>query len=337
MPAEDLDVPRPARPPWTFWLRIAVSLGLLVVLVTQVPDLDFDTILPEGHHLLTVTLLALALLTTLLGIVLSAWRWQRVLVAFRARVPLPRLTSHYLAGQFVGNVLPSTIGGDVLRIARCSRSTGSAETSFASVVLERLTGFVALPFLVLLGFLLRPSLLDVDHAWVALAIAGVTLLVLVAILTVAAHPRLAGRFRDHANWMRFVGAVHQGVDNVRRRPRSALDILGSALAYQSSVVLAVMLIATALDIDVPLAALVAFVPAVAMVQVLPISISGLGVREGMLVLFLGPLGASNAEAIALGLLWYAAILVVSMLGAPAFAVGHRHTAAERGRVDGVRG
>jgi hypothetical protein len=60
-----------------------------------------------------------------------------------------------------------------------------------------------------------------------------------------------------------------------------------------------------------------------MAQVLPISISGLGLREGALVLFLHPLGVSSGKAIALGLLVYGLNLTISLLGAPAFAVGAR--------------
>jgi hypothetical protein len=72
-----------------------------------------------------------------------------------------------------------------------------------------------------------------------------------------------------------------------------------------------------------LTALLAFFPAVAIAQVLPIGISGLGVREGAFVLFLGPLGVASEEAIGLGLMLYLLNLGVSLLGAPAFAVGGR--------------
>ena len=93
---------------------------------------------------------------------------------FDAPVPLRTLTGHYLAGQFVGNVLPSTIGGDVLRVARCAKSIGSATTAFASVVLERLSGMIALPLLVVVGFAVRPSLFHAQHAWFALVVSGIT-------------------------------------------------------------------------------------------------------------------------------------------------------------------
>ena len=83
------------------------------------------------------------------------------------------------------------------------------------------------------------------------------------------------------------------------------------------------LIFRALDLGVPTAAVLAFTPAVLMLQVLPISFSGLGVREGALVLFLHSFNVSNTQAGAAGLLWWGCMVAVSMLGAPAFAIGHR--------------
>ena len=220
-------------------------------------------------------------------------------------------------------MLPSTIGGDVLRVSRASATTGSSTVAFGSVVLERLTGFVALPLLVFSGFAVRPSLLDVDRAWIALLIAGITLVLLVIVLFLAGHPRIAGRFAEHENWMRFIGAVHVGIDRLRREPHQIFPVLGTAIVYQLSVVVTVALIFRTLDLPVPLAAIFAYVPAVSMLQVLPLSFNGLGVREGALVLFLTPWAVSSAQAIAAGLLWFLATLIVSSLGAPAFAVGQR--------------
>lgn len=301
-------------------LRMLVSAVLLAVLVSRI---DFEGAFPKHRHLSTVAFFALAVLTATIGIVLSAWRWQRVLAAFGAPVRLRALTSHYFAGQFLGNVLPSTIGGDVLRISRSAKNIGSSETAFAAVALERLSGFVALPLLCFLGFAINPSLLESSTAWVAILVSGITLAALGVILLLAAHPKMAGRFRDHENWMRFIGATHTGVEQLRADPRAALSVLATAIVYQVSVVVTVGFVILTLDADVPVGAVLAFVPVVAMAQVVPISLSGLGVREGMFVLLLHPLGVSNGQAIGIGLLWYLTMLLVSLLGAPAFAVGNR--------------
>jgi len=125
------------------------------MLALLLPRMHLPSLLPPGHHGDTIVYLLLGLLTTLGGIVLSAWRWQRVLAVFDADTRLPSLVSHYLAGQFVGNFLPSTIGGDVLRVSRLTNSSDVPGTSvFASVVIERLTGWIVLPLLTLTGLLL---------------------------------------------------------------------------------------------------------------------------------------------------------------------------------------
>jgi len=310
----------PRRPGWKLWARLAVSVGLLVVLLSRV---DPEELLPatrDGTHLM---FLALGLATTFAGIVASAWRWQRVLVTFDARLGLTVLTRYYLAGQFVGNVLPSTVGGDVVRISHSGRTIGSNETAFASVALERLTGFVALPLISIVGFLFTPSIMTWRRSWLALAIDAATLAMLVVILYLAAHPRAAGRYAERDNWTRFVGAVHVGVHRLRRRPASVTAILATAVVYQVTVVISVYFAARALDISTPTAALFAFVPVVAIAQVVPVTVGGLGIREGLLVLFLGPFGVNETQAVALGLLWYGMILVISVLGAPAFAAGSK--------------
>ncbi len=323
----------PRRPAtrWKLVARLVVSGALLAVVIAKAPPLD-DAI-PDQHHGLTAGLLAAALVAALVGVVLSAWRWQRVLRLFDAHLPLATLTQHYLVGLFVGNVLPSTIGGDVVRVARASSTVGSSTTSFASVVLERLTGFVALPLLVFTGFALRPSLIDHQHAWIAILVAGSTITLLAVLLFAAGHPRIAGRYAENDNWTRFIGAIHRGVDRLRRDPRQLVGVLGTALVYQISVVVMFALIFRALDLPVPIAGVIAFTPAVLMLQVLPISVNGIGVRELALVLFLHSFLVGNeitdTRVTAAGLLWYGSMLLVSMLGAPAFAVGQRAPAPAR--------
>jgi uncharacterized protein (TIRG00374 family) len=328
MAAEEVQQPAPKRAPkWGFGLRLLVSAVLLAILVSRI---DFEGAFPKHGHLSTIVFFALGVLTATIGIVLSAWRWQRVLAAFGSPVPLRSLTGHYFAGQFVGNVLPSTIGGDVLRVSRSAKNVGSSETAFAAVALERLSGFVALPIICLFGFVVDPSLLESSTAWVALLVSGITLAALAVILVLAAHPKMAGRFKEHENWTRFIGATHVGVERIRADPRAAMSILATAMIYQVSVVLTVGFVILALDAPVPVGAVIAFVPVVAMAQVVPISLSGLGVREGMFVLLLHPLGVPNGQAIGIGLLWYLTMLLVSLLGAPAFAVGNRNRSSKVG-------
>lgn len=310
-------------------LRLALSAAMLAVLIWRVPDVELSEVVPE-LTLRTALWLAIAATLTLAGLVLSALRWQRVLEVLDLQAGLRRLLSHYLAGQFVSNVLPTTIGGDVLRVSRLSRETGESPKTFASVVLERLTGWLVLPIISVIGFLVNPPLQHLGRATqVALGLAFATLLALCIVLYAVADQRIGGRFEARDGWRRFAAAVHLGLDRLKHQPAAAVNVLLVGFAYQLVLVLAAVAAAQALGVrPAGLTALLAFFPAVAIAQVLPIGISGLGVREGAFVLFLGPLGVASHDAIALGLLLYLLNLGVSLLGAPAFAIGGRVPPAE---------
>lgn len=305
-------------------LRIGVSAALLAFLLTRV---HLGEVFDTGDES-TLPVLGLALAVWFASVLLVTLRWQRVLQALDLSSPFPPLLSHTLAGLFVANFLPSTVGGDVLRVVRLSADNGEAPASFASVVLERLTGFVVLPFISLSALLLHPSMLRLGNASrLAVGLSLVSLLALVVILALTASPRLGGRLAGRPSWLRFVGAVHLGLDRIRRHPSAAVGVLAVALVYQVTVVTAAWVAAQALGIPLGWAAAFAFIPVMAIAQVIPVSFGGLGLREGALVVLLSPVGVSTEGAIALGLAIYGLNLVVSLLGAPALALGPRDARA----------
>ena len=301
--------------------RLLASFGMLAFLLSKFTSFHLSALLPE-FHASTLAWLLSGLALTLLAIVLAAARWQRVADVLHLHAGLRIFVSQYLAGMFVSSVLPSTIGGDVIRVSRLGATTGDTPRSFASVVLERMSGWVVLPLLTLVGLAIHPSLLHLGAASrVALVLSLGALGVLAVLLVAGTSPKLGGRLANNEGWLRFIGAVHLGMERFRRAPLAALAVLGVSLAYQLTLVVAAWTVGHALGLNIGITVLLAFMPAVAMAQVLPISIGGLGLREGALVLFLHPLGVSYEHAIAFGLLLYGMTLAVSLLGAPAFAVG----------------
>lgn len=313
---------------WVMPVRLAISLAILGLILINAPELEWSKFVPHWQASNSLWL-ATATALTLAGMALSTLRWHAVLQGLGLqRSRLRNLFSHYLAGQFVSNVLPTTIGGDFVRVSRLSRENGDTADTFASVVIERLTGWLVLPIITIVGFVVNPGLRELGHATaVAVGISLTTLFALVLILLAADHRRLLGRFATRQGWLRFAGAVHLGVNRLRRRPAAAFGVVATGLAYQLVLVLAATAAANALGIaNVGLTVLLAFLPAVLIAQVLPIGISGLGVREGAFVLFLTPLGVPTEQAIALGLLLYGLNLVVGLIGAPAFAVGGKRHA-----------
>ncbi len=297
-------------------LASAAMLGLLV------PRIHLASLFPS-HQLSALAWLAGGLLVYTLAVLLSTVRWGQVLQALDIPSDLPPLVSHTLAGMFVSNFLPSTVGGDVLRAARLSAANGQRHASVASVVVERLTGFFVLPFISLVALVGNPTLLQLGRATrLAVTVAVGTLVALAAILLLISNRRLGERVAAHS-WLGFLSTAHMGLTRLRRDPGAAVGVFVSALAYQLTMVAGAWMAGHALGLHLGWSAMMAFIPVVAIAQVLPLSVSGLGLREGALVLLLVPLGVTTGQAVALGLLLYGMNMVVSLLGAPAFAVGPR--------------
>jgi glycosyltransferase 2 family protein len=311
-----------SKKPVVLLVRIVLSAAMLAVLFWRVPDVQLSELVPDWRPAAALWALA-AIALTGASVVLSAVRWEQVLHALEIPAPLRRLVSHYFAGQFVSNVLPTTIGGDLLRVARLSRENGAPEPSFASVVIERLTGWLVLPVMSMIGLAINRGLFrNHSAAGVAVTIDAVALIGLLLLLGLAANERLFGRFAGHGGWLRFLGAVHLGVVHLRQHRADAASVLLAGFAFQGTLTVAAFCAARVIGIDeAGLTAMLAFIPVVLMLQVLPIGISGLGIREAALVVFLSPLGVPEGQAIALGLALYLLNLLVSLVGAPAFAMG----------------
>lgn len=296
-------------------IRILASFLMLVLLLHSV---KWGTILPKRSG--TVRLLLLAGAVSVLAMGLSVLRWHRVLAALGNKTKLSTLLRLYLASLFVGNFLPSTVGGDIIR-ANWLRSLSGFRDAVASVVLERLTGWVVLPIITITGLLLNPELLHLGSpSKVVVAIVLLTLIGLAVVITLGmSSPEVT--YAEGRGFRALLSASRYGIRQLTTHPRSVVSVLSVSFAYQLAVVCTAIPVAHALGLSLSWTVMLAFVPAVAILQVVPVTIGGLGLREGAFVLFLRPLGVSTSQAVALGLLVYAINLLVSLLGAPAFAMG----------------
>ncbi|MXX44450.1 MAG: flippase-like domain-containing protein [Acidimicrobiales bacterium] len=301
-------------------LRVGASAGLLALLI--IISRDELSALDVGSKSAAAAWLTGAALVIAAAFVMAAVRWWQVADTLDVPVSGRSTLSIYLAALFVGNFLPTTIGGDVLRVNRLARICGSQANAFATVIIERLTGWVVLPLLTLAALISQPSLLSHSGGQIAGGLALGTLVVLALIVWVAEHPRGLGRLAGGTRIREALGAVHTGLSVFRRHPGAAGRLLTVGLAYQFLLVVATALAGAAIGVNPGLRAWLAFAPMVLIVQNLS-AIGGLGVREGALVLFLDAHGVNEGEAVLLGLFVYALTLLVSLTGAPALALGGR--------------
>ena len=300
-------------------------MALLVLLVWRAPSFDANEMWPEFNSATPFWLIG-ALALTVIGNLVATVRWYEVARALGLRVSRRRMFSHYMAGMFLSNFVPTTVGGDLVRISRLSNDTDDGPHSFASVLLERLSGWIVLPAFTLVGLALDEELRGLGAPTrVAAVTALLTLGALALTLGLVGNQRFGRLVSKHKGWVSFVNGLHTGIDELRTKPRDTARVLLTAFAYQGVMLTAAGCAAKVVGINgLGPTELMAFIPAVLIIQVLPIGLGGLGLREGALVLFLHDLGVIDERAIAMGLLLYFLTVAGSLVGLPTLVFGGRH-------------
>jgi glycosyltransferase 2 family protein len=297
-------------------LQLAVSGGLLAILLLQI-DLGrtVDLLRSSGGSPIAAAL-AIFVATTWL----MAWRWQILLASRGIDEPLGWLTRLYFVGYAAGQVLPTAVGGDAVRIVEHARRRPHAKAEAAgAVLLERVIGATATLLLVALGLAVAVGRYDDIALLVWVELAGVVSVAVVAFLLFSRRTRgllerwvfpLGRRIRLEEPLAR----VHAALHGYRDRPGVLLSTLGLTLAAQLARMLAIWLCGEAVGIDLSPLVYVILGPLLFLVMLVPFTINGLGVREAFFVAFLGRFGVDADAAFAAGFLFYVVTVATSLPG-----------------------
>jgi uncharacterized protein (TIRG00374 family) len=250
---------------------------------------------------------------------LATWRWQLLLEALGVVVPLRHLTASYLVATFFNNFLPSNIGGDIVRVRDGSRLTGSTTSSLTVVGIDRILGLGALWMLAALAFVFAsPELRGLAGARVVLLGLG---LVFVALGTVFFRPGIARRLMaltrlNAVDWARErFEVVQAAVHSYRAQVGTVWLAFTASLALQALVVWYFLAIARALGIPLSVSAAFLMVPLCTLIQAVPISFNGWGLREGLFALYFSQVGLPRESALAFSLTGAGLIILLSLSGA----------------------
>ena len=298
-------------------IRPVVSIALLILLFSLLVDVNdvWTAIMaarPDG--------IALAIALIILALLVSAIKWGILLRAQVATISLPYLFNTYLVGLFFNNFLPSNVGGDVARIADIAKRTGKAPEATASVIGERLISGLALALTALIGLLLSPQV-----SGQFAPIVGGLILFFVFVMGLFASRR-AKRIISTVirrllgpKWFERIGRVAGSIALAIRNPSTFLWALFWSFAFHITLVLVNYAIFIGLNINLPLISFVLYVPIIAAIQLVPVSVNGFGVREVAYVYFFGTVGVSSSGAAAASLLFGILVMLVSLPGGLIFA------------------
>ncbi|MDD8025314.1 MAG: lysylphosphatidylglycerol synthase transmembrane domain-containing protein [Acidobacteriota bacterium] len=302
----------------SFLLKLVISAGLLAYILSRA---DLAAII---RHLRGAAWpwLVVAFALNGVGLLIRAYRWRILALPQGDDMPVGFLFRSCLIGEFFNNFLPTSIGGDAYRIWDGSRLSRSIVRSSAVVIVERMSGI-----LILFLFALAASLFRLDMVR-RIPLIGLTLLLglggfaVLGLFFLPATGRLllrppASGFLRKA--MLKLAEFRSVIVGYRDHPRDFLRATVWAFLLQVNVILYYFLIGRALKLTVPLADYFVFIPLVLLIQLLPISLNGWGLRELAYVEVFRFYGVAPELALSFSFIGAAFGLLVSLVGGILYA------------------
>jgi uncharacterized protein (TIRG00374 family) len=299
--------------------KMLISSGLLYLLYHRIPVHEVAELLATMQlwYLVPVSILLIS------NTVLSALKWKLFLQADDVDISLTTLTATYLIGSFYNMFLPSTIGGDSYRIYDVAQKSRQGIRTAASVFADRFSGFLALVTLGLLSSIVVASRFEEPLFFLGPLFILVVLFLLLVALYKQTPIRVVMRLTRLDRFTGLTAVIEKfflSFDSYGADRRLLGQVMGISFAFQLSVICIVYLLARALHAQVPFIYFSAFVPLIGLMEVLPLSINGIGLRDAGYVFFFGWAGMTDIQTRSLAILFLAMSICYSLIGGVVYLI-----------------
>ena len=292
-------------------LKAGISIGLVAWLLSAIELANvWDTLRSASP-----SAVALAIISLAFGSVLVTVRWRAIAAAVGLVVGFRTALALTFVGNFFSQVLPSTVGGDGVRLLLLYRRRHSLANAAFSLLFDRAVGLGAL--VVLMGLTLPAFLRLVPAGNARTSMVAVIGLGLAGMLGCALLAWLLLRFpalRALPLLRQLVAMAAPGGAHLDAPVRTVTVVVGTALIVHLATVVAVSALANGLGVPLPFVHCLVLVPPVVLISGLPLSIAGWGLREGAMVVALGFAGVEAAQALVISLLLGLCLIAVSLPG-----------------------
>jgi glycosyltransferase 2 family protein len=266
---------------------------------------------------------ALSVAIMVCTIPLLAARWQHLLRAHGIEERLSWLTRAYLVAYAAGQFLPTSLGGDAVRIVETARRhAGRVAAVTGTVVLERGLGGAATVLLGAIAFVLAIGRYDVSaYLWIEGVFVFGTIVLAFLFFARSAQPLLRSLepLLARVRLDRLLRSFYESVHHYRNRPGLLLGVAALSLGVQAVRVLAIWAAAKAVGIELGVLAYYVMGPLLFVVMLVPFTLNGIAVREAFFVSFLGSLGVDAEQAFAAGFLFFLVTVSMALPGAAVLA------------------
>lgn len=278
-------------------LKLAVSSILLYIVLSRTgPELVYSTLKTMNPFAFIS-----AIILYIFAQFVSTLRWKLLIPE---KIRIKKLFSIYLIGSFFNNLLPGLIGGDAVKGFYLYKKIGKVSLTFSSIFMDRYIGFITLLLISMFAYPFGYSYIKGSPlVW--------TFPIIVLIFSIASllffGLRLGSKIKIFSE---FYSYFHSYKD----KKSLIIKTILISLIIQFSGILSVYILAIGLGKYIPFLACLIFLPLIIMFTAVPISISGIGVRESAFVLFFSLIGIRPDVATAISLSWFLTGVSVNLIG-----------------------
>jgi uncharacterized membrane protein YbhN (UPF0104 family) len=238
----------------------------------------------------------------------ASCRWRLIMERLGFHAPKLFYLYSYFKGLFFNQGLPSSIGGDGIRILDCSR-LGSAKEAFFGVFIDRIVGLAGLLLLNIAALLINHHLLPPEVEYPLLLILSILTIGLLLLFLLRKFALFAA-----GRYLGFLGSLSEHYFQVYSSPGAITLQLGLSIVIHLLSITVFFMNGQAVGLTFPFQVYLALVPPVVLLTILPVSLAGWGVREGAMVGFFLLVGADKTKVLAFSLLCGLTILLSSLPG-----------------------
>jgi len=287
-----------------FAIKLAISLSLVIYLVSLI---DFPS-LREHFGDLSYHFIGYAVLLLLFQSLLSSFKWRTLLNADGVSLRYFYLLKTYLISNFVSLFLPTSFGGDVYRVMAVRKVAMNTAKTTSSVLFDRFTGLLALLSLACVGYLAYPGL---PLKWLVMlgGFGGILILVIIASKLKTGE--------DRSSEKGLVGKIYKIVKSFRTyaaNHRCLATALIVSLMFQLNIVVINKMYSLAFGLDIPFMVLLSIIPLIYLTEAIPLSINGLGFREGAFIFFYQLIGQTAEAGFSVALLVLSLRYTIGLIG-----------------------
>ncbi|NLT23719.1 MAG: flippase-like domain-containing protein [Syntrophorhabdus sp.] len=311
-------------------VRVGVSAALIYLIISRI---GFREIL-GNVRILDPFAFILVLVLFAVSILIMTLRWR---LFIPGTISVRELFNITYIGTFFNTCLPGSVGGDIVKVYYLSRmlkdsqggkgapdkgglgqrvapgGRGHNVTAFGSAVLDRYVGLVTLLVIGILATLLGSKYFSSHPVrWLIPVLLALVALVSGVVLKLRV-------FRSFS----VVSEIYAYMDEVAFRKKEILTAFLYSLATQTIMICNVYILARGLSMHAPFVSVLCFVPVVSIISLIPVTISGIGLREGAFVVLFGLIGIVPDKAMTLSIIWFISIVAGSLPGLIIYLLHHK--------------